>query len=188
MHLMFLVREYRRSVRQTSRGRPSAFASWFPRKRRTMVLDLSAMVRPPDRTLLGYLASYDAHLSRLALALREVVLEEAPGAIESICKGYAVTIAFSFTGRPLKDGFCHIVTYTNHVNLGFNRGALLPDPNRLLAGTGKSIRHMTIRNQDDLNRPTVRRYLQTAIDLVGTPRAPEAKRKLSPVPRRRSLP
>jgi hypothetical protein len=138
------------------------------------------MVRPPDRILLGYLSSYDPHVSRLALALREVVLEEAPGAVESICKGYAVTIAFSFTGRPLKDGFCHIVTYGNHVNLGFNRGALLPDPNRVLAGTGKSIRHMTIRNEDDLNRPAVRRYLQTAIELAGMPP--------SPVPLRRSRP
>jgi hypothetical protein len=104
------------------------------------------MVRPPDRVLLGYLASYDPHVSRLALAVREVVLEEAPAAIESISKGYALAIGFSFTGKPLKDGFCHIATYSSYVNLGFNRGALLPDPGEVLAGTGKLIRHMTIRN------------------------------------------
>jgi hypothetical protein len=79
------------------------------------------MVRPPDRCLLTYLASYDPHISDLTLALREVVLEEAPNAIESIVKTYAVSIGFSFTGKPLKDGFCHIVTYASHVNLGFNQ-------------------------------------------------------------------
>jgi hypothetical protein len=127
------------------------------------------MVRPPDRVLLGYLASYDPHVSRLALALREIVLEEAPEAIESISKGYAVAIGFSFTGKPLKDGFCHIATYSSYVNLGFNRGALLPDPNGVLAGTGKLIRHVTIRGEDDLNRPFVRRYLQAAIEQANRP-------------------
>jgi hypothetical protein len=101
------------------------------------------------------------------LALRDVVLEEAPQAIESISKGYALAIGYSFTGRPLKDGFCHIVTYSTHVNLGFNRGALLPDPNGILAGKGKSIRHITIRNESELERPFVRRYLQAAIEQIG---------------------
>ena len=131
-----------------------------------MMLDCRRMVKPPDRTLLSYLASYDLHVSRLALAVREAVLEEAPDAIESISKGYAVAIGFSFTGKPLKDGLCHIATYSSYVNLGFNRGALLPDPNGVLAGTGKLIRHITIRNENDLNRPLVRRYLQAAIEQV----------------------
>jgi hypothetical protein len=39
------------------------------------------------------------------LALREIVLEEAPDAFESVVKGYAVAIGFSFTGNRLKMGF-----------------------------------------------------------------------------------
>ena len=124
------------------------------------------MARPPDRRLLGYLTAYDPHLADLTLALREIVLEEAPEAKESIVKSYAVAIGFSFTGKPMKDGFCHIVTYATHINLGFNRGALLPDPNRILAGKGKSIRHITIRNRSELDNPVVRRYLQAAIEQI----------------------
>lgn len=125
------------------------------------------MTRPPDRKLLGYLAVYHPHVSHLALALREIVLEEAPDAIESIVKSYAVAIGFSFTGKPLKDGFCHVVTYATHVNLGFNRGALLPDPSRILKGNGKSIRHVTIKDQGELEKPAIRKYLQAAIEQVG---------------------
>jgi hypothetical protein len=77
-----------------------------------------------------------------------------------------VAIGFSFTGKPLKDGFCHIVTYSSHVNLGFNRGALLPDPNRILQGKGKAIRHITINNQRELDNPVLRRYLQAAIEQI----------------------
>ena len=129
------------------------------------------MARPPNRQLLGYLTAYDPHVSDLLLALREIVLEEAPDAIESISKGYAVAIGFSFTGKPLKDGFCHVVAYKTHVNLGFNRGALLPDPNRVLAGSGKLIRHLAVRNRNELEHPAVRRYLQAAIEQVGGPPA-----------------
>jgi hypothetical protein len=125
------------------------------------------MVRPPDSRLLSYLSSYDPHISSLALALRELVLEEAPEAKESLVKGYAVTIGFSFTGKPMKDGFCYIVSYSSKVNLGFNRGAELPDPNRVLTGTGKLHRHVTIPDEKYLSRTYLRRYIQAAIEQVG---------------------
>lgn len=149
------------------------------------VLLCREMTRPPDRQLLGYLAAYDPHVSDLTLALREAVLEEAPEAVESLSRGYALAIGFSFTGKPLKDGFCHIVAYETHVNLGFNRGALLPDPNRLLAGTGKSIRHITIRNQNELEHPAIRRYLQAAIEQVDRPPAKPPVKRRSKAPTRR---
>jgi len=151
---------------------------------------LPGMTRPPERKLLDCLAGYDPHISGLTLALREVVLEEAPEAIESIVKGYATAIGFSFTGKPMKDGFCHVVAYGARVNLGFNRGALLPDPNHVLKGTGKMIRHVTIESMEDLERPWLRRYLRTAIEMVGGPgkvvaqrtaREKTAKRAESPV-------
>jgi hypothetical protein len=143
------------------------------------------MTRPPDRRLLSYLASYDPHIANLTLALRETVLEEAPGAIESISMGYALAIGYSFTGKPLKDGFCHIVTYATHINLGFNRGAQLPDPTGVLIGKGKAIRHITIHNQSELERPYIRRYLQAAIEQVAGPE-PEAAAKLASKSSRRS--
>jgi len=43
--------------------------------------------------------------------------------------------------------------YENHVNLGFNRGASLPDAKRLLEGTGKNIRHVRIASPQDLKLP-----------------------------------
>jgi hypothetical protein len=125
------------------------------------------MPRPPDPRLLGFLSAYDRNVSEIALALRAMVLEEAPEAIESIYDAYsAVAIGFSFTGR-LKDGFCHIATYTNHVNLGLNRGATLPDPEKVLAGTGKSVRHIKIASARDLRRPFLRTYIRAAIEQVG---------------------
>ncbi|HMG86061.1 MAG TPA: DUF1801 domain-containing protein [Terracidiphilus sp.] len=150
---------------------------------------ISHMPRPPDRQLLNYLAAYDPHVASLFLALREIVLEEAPAAIESTSMGYALAIGFSFTGKPLKDGFCHIVACKSWVNLGFNRGTLLPDPGKILIGTGKLIRHITFHNHDDLERPAVRRYLQAAIQQVNDPptqpASKAAPKRSRPAPRTR---
>lgn len=127
------------------------------------------MVRAPDSRLLGFLTPYDRHIAELTLAVREVVLEEAPDAIESIYDAYsAVAIGFSFTGR-LKDTYCHIATCTNHVNLGFNRGTQLPDPNKVLVGTGKWTRHIRIDKEGDLRQPYLPRYIQAAIEQVERP-------------------
>jgi hypothetical protein len=124
------------------------------------------MTRPPEKKLLEFLTGYDPQVAEIMLALRDIVREEAPAAVESIVKTYAVSIGFSFTGKPLKDGFCHVVAYATHVNLGFNRGAEMPDPSRVLEGHGKSIRHVTFRKISELDRPFVRRYLQAAIEMA----------------------
>jgi hypothetical protein len=127
------------------------------------------MQRPPDPQLLGFLEAYDRHISDLALALREVILEEAPRASESIYQVYTVAIWFGFSGK-MKDMFCYIAANAGHVNLGFPRGTLLPDPNRVLEGEGKTMRHIKFRSQSDVERPFVRRYIRAAMEqaLVGS--------------------
>jgi hypothetical protein len=124
--------------------------------------------RPPDPQLLGFLEAYERPIYDLALALREIILEEAPYASESIYQVYTVAIWFGFSGK-MKDMFCYITTNARHVNLGFPRGATLPDPNHVLEGEGKTMRHIKFASASDLERPFVRRYIQAAIEQVGAP-------------------
>jgi len=119
--------------------------------------------RPPDPQLVGFLGAYDRHISELALALRDIILDEAPDASESIYQVYTVAIWFGFSGK-MKDMFCYIATNARHVNLGFPRGASLPDPNRVLEGEGKRMRHIKFASLRDIERPFVRRYIQTAME------------------------
>jgi hypothetical protein len=120
-------------------------------------------VRPPIPELLKFLSAYDKPVVALALALRKKVLTAAPMATETIYDAYnAVAIGYSFTGR-LKEGFCHIAVYPQHVNLGFNWGTELPDPHKLLEGTGKRTRHVTLRNLSDVKDPRLGPLLRIAI-------------------------
>jgi hypothetical protein len=125
------------------------------------------MRRPPDPQLLGFLEAYDRHISDLALVLRDIVLEEAPDASESVYQVYTVAIWFGFS-RKMKDMFCYIATSAKHVNLGFPRGTSLPDRQRVLEGDGKTMRHIKFASLGDVERPFVRRYIQAAMELAAT--------------------
>jgi hypothetical protein len=41
--------------------------------------------------------------------------------------------------------FAYVNVFTSHVNLGFFQGATLPDPARLLQGTGRFMRHVKLK-------------------------------------------
>jgi hypothetical protein len=41
--------------------------------------------------------------------------------------------------------FAYVNVFTSHVNVGFFHGASLPDPARLLQGTGKYMRHVKLK-------------------------------------------
>jgi hypothetical protein len=41
--------------------------------------------------------------------------------------------------------FGYVNVFTSHVNVGFFQGAALPDPARLLQGTGRFMRHVKLR-------------------------------------------
>ena len=41
--------------------------------------------------------------------------------------------------------FAYVNAFTSHVNVGFFQGASLPDPARLLRGTGKFMRHVKLK-------------------------------------------
>ncbi len=119
-------------------------------------------MRPPNPKWLGFLTPFEPGIVDLAIGLREIVIDEAPEAVElPYDVKYAVTLAFTMTGR-FKNAFCYIVAYNGHVNLGFPKGAELPDKKKLLEGDGKGHRHIKIKKPADLNKPYLRTFLRAA--------------------------
>lgn len=113
--------------------------------------------------LLFRLNFHDQKLVELFIELREFILSIYPESNELIYDTHALTTVFSPTLK-LGDAFCHIPIYTKHFNLGFNKGTLLKDPDRLLKGTGKLIRHIPITQPSDFSGKGVTELLVKAID------------------------
>jgi hypothetical protein len=121
----------------------------------------------PSSDLLKCLIHFDPAIRKLALALRALVIEELTPCYENIYDAYnALALGYGTSDR-LGDGICHIAVYAKHVNLGFNEGATLSDPGKILRGAGKQIRHITIKNSGDLERPELRDYLRRARKQAG---------------------
>ena len=53
----------------------------------------------------------------------------------------------------------------NHVTFGFLRGTSLPDPEKLLEGTGKNLRHVKLWTVEDLKRPALKKLIVEAAKL-----------------------
>ena len=120
-------------------------------------------LHPPPVELIKFLQPYDREVQKLALALRALVLDEMAPCHENIYDAYsAVAMGYGPTER-LSDGVFHIAVYTKGVNLGFNQGATLADPDGILEGAGKQIRHIKIRKPSDLTRPETRAYVRRAL-------------------------
>ncbi len=64
--------------------------------------------------------------------------------------------------------FAYVNAFKAHVNVGFFRGAELTDPNGLLVGTGKFMRHVKLRPEGDVNATALLKLIDTAyIDMKG---------------------
>ena len=97
--------------------------------------------------------------------IRQLVLQACPTCNELLYHTHALSSVYSLSDK-LKDAFCHIPVYTNHINLGFNSGADLDDPEGILSGSGKKIRHVSIRESSDLSHPAITRLVKDAVLLA----------------------
>jgi hypothetical protein len=55
----------------------------------------------------------------------------------------------------------------NHVTFGFHFGTSLKDPDSLLEGAGKNIRHVKVRTVEDLEQKSLRGLVLAAARLKG---------------------
>ena len=101
-----------------------------------------AKLKPPDKELVK--------------ALRKLVLETSP--MEEAVK-------WGFPHFSQNGAVCAIIPYKDHVNLEFYRGTELNDPNGLLEGTGKKLRHVKIRKLDDVKTGALKELLLEAVVL-----------------------
>ncbi len=123
------------------------------------------MIRPVHPDFLRLLTLKEKPLVDLFIDLREFVLEISPESNELLYHTHALTSVFSISEK-LGDAFCMLPIYTNHVNLGFNKGTLIHDPGKLLSGTGNLIRHIPVSEKKDYRNPQVEHLIRCAIDFA----------------------
>ena len=96
------------------------------------------------------------------MALRHLVREVMPDAVEQLdLPDRLLAFGFGPPGGVRMSGFAvGLIPHTAHVNVQLADGAFLPDPESIVEGTGKRIRHVKCRSLDDVARPALRVLLE----------------------------
>jgi hypothetical protein len=111
----------------------------------------------------SYVEKKNAKLKTVADGVRKLVKKTVPDSREAVNAWGVPT--FDYHG-PM----CLMLVGKNHVTLGFTRGTALKDSAELLEGTGKNLRHVKLKEVEQLRDANLRQLLLEAAALnEGTP-------------------
>jgi hypothetical protein len=123
----------------------------------------------PARQLAGFMQPYSPAIRKTARAALAKRRARIPGATEMVYDTYnALVIGFGPNDRA-SEAIVSIALYPKWVNLYFLDGALLPDPGKLLMGTGSRVRTLRLDEVALLERPPVRALLAAAVKNADSP-------------------
>ena len=108
------------------------------------------------------MAESEDALRPIAVRLREIVLGVHPEAVEVVRLGDRAA-TYGLGPKKMSEGYCYVLPYTGWVNMGFYKGAELPDADGILEGTGAKLRHVKVRSLGEADRPSVRALIEAAL-------------------------
>lgn len=127
-----------------------------------------------ERELQDLIDRYTPEIATLARACLKKMRTRFPGAVQLVYDNYnALAIGFSPSARA-SEAIFSVVLYPRWVTLFFLQGAGLPDPNKLLKGSGKMVRHIVLAAAADLDKPAIQALMATALNRAKVAMDPDA--------------
>jgi len=120
-----------------------------------------ANTKTGDPAVDTFLKGYSPQVREIAVKAREVILSVLPDATEKVYPGWKV-IQYA-AGSDMKSVFAAISPQRERVNLGLAGGVDLEDPDGLLEGDGKAIRHVKLTSPEAAGAPAVRELVRGAL-------------------------
>jgi len=131
-----------------------------------------------EQELAGFIKKFDSKNAALIRSVRKVSRKRLPTANELVYDNYNFfVIGYCSTERP-SDCILSIAAGANGVGLSFYYGATLPDPCKLLLGSGSQNRFIRIESVATLTRPEVEELIAAAIAQAKRPLPRSGRGKL----------
>lgn len=126
----------------------------------------------------SFIDKFEPKNQQLIRSVRKALRRRLPTAHELVYDNYNFfVIAYGPTERP-SDCILSIAAAANGVGLCFLYGAKLPDPKRILTGSGNQTRFLRLPSVDVLERPEVEALVAEAIRNAKAPFSEGGARKL----------
>ncbi len=120
-------------------------------------------VPDPEKQLKSFIDKFEPKHQALIRSVRGALRKRLPTANELVYDNYNFfVIGYCPNERP-SDSIISIAAGANGIGLCFIRGASLPDPHKILLGSGTQTRFLRIESAKTLDRPEVEGLLAAAI-------------------------
>ena len=115
------------------------------------------------KQIASFLAKYTPEMAAAARKARGAMRKRVPGGIEFVYDNYnALVFGYGPTERP-SDAVVSLAIMPRWVTLCFLKGAKMPDPNKLLKGSGSTVRNVRLVPPSLLQSLDIQRFIETAI-------------------------
>jgi hypothetical protein len=133
----------------------------------------------PARQLASFIAKYSPSMAKEGRAALTRMRALIPGATEMVYdNSYGLVVGFGPTARP-SEAVVSILMMPDHITVCFIQdGPSLPDPRRLLKGSGNVVRHVRLASARDLETPPIRALIKAAVARSDVPFARGKRREL----------
>ena len=132
----------------------------------------------PEAQLRSFNARFNPKHQKFIRSIRTALRKRLPTANElAYDYGHALVIGYSPADRGI-DSIVAIRACASGVSLYFSQGPQLPDPKRLLRGSGKQTRFIRLETPRQLAHPHVKAFIAAAIDHADVPLPSKGKGSL----------
>jgi hypothetical protein len=131
-----------------------------------------------EQQLKGFIAKFEPKRQALIRSVRKALRERFPSANELVYD-YSKYLVIGYS--PTERGSESVIATSSGADglrLYFNQGAKLPDPKKILLGSGKQTRFIRIESPRTLILPEVEALMETAIDRAKIPFRPRGRGNL----------
>jgi hypothetical protein len=116
-----------------------------------------------EQQLASFMAKYTPEIASHAKAIRAEMRKLYPTALELVYDNYnALAIGYGPTERT-SEAIFSIALYPRWVSLFFLQAAALPDPEKILRGSGNVAKHVVLPSTGTLKTPAVQALMREAV-------------------------
>lgn len=125
--------------------------------------------KSPEKRLAAFIAKFAPEMAARIRAARRVMRRRLPNAIEMVYDNYNFfVIGYGPSERP-SEAIFSLAAQAKGLALCFLQGAKLPDPQRVLQGSGNIVRNVQLESAATLDQPEIRALMQVALERAKVP-------------------
>ena len=139
---------------------------------------MTTKTESPEKQLAGFIAKFTPEMATLIRGVRKKMCERLPQALELVYDNYNFFVIGYGPSEKASEAIFSIAAQAKGVSLCFLQGATLPDPKKLLTGSGNVVRNIRLESAATLDQPDVRALMKVALERAKAPIGPGSRHKL----------